>query len=90
MSFRRSRRSGSLRAFLLGRKLVDFDSAVALPRDVDGERSMLEAVTDGIGDDGICDELGSVIGRQLLGEHRWVCRSNAPRGARRGPAPRWP
>lgn len=70
MNFRRSRQNGCLRVFLLGRKLAGFDPAVTLPSDVDGERRVLEAVTDGIGNDGIADHFGPVIDRQLSGEHR--------------------
>ena len=52
--------------FLAG-KFSGFDAAVALPGDGD-QGGARQSVADGIGDDGIRDDLGSVIQRQLRGE----------------------
>jgi hypothetical protein len=47
----------------LAGKFSSFDTAIALPGDVDGQRGVLEAVADGVGDDGITDHFAPVIER---------------------------
>jgi hypothetical protein len=53
MGHRRRRWNGCLRVFLFGGKLSCLDPAVTLAGDVDGQRRMLEAITDSVCDDGI-------------------------------------
>jgi hypothetical protein len=68
MGHRRSRRDGCLRVFLFRRKLAGFDAAIALAGDAERESSVLQAITDGIGDDRVTDHLGPVRQRQLRRE----------------------
>ncbi len=54
-----------LRVFFLAGKFSGFDAAVALAGDVDGQCGVLKSVADGIGDDGVGNDLRLVIQGQL-------------------------
>jgi hypothetical protein len=65
MGYRRSRRRRLLRVFFLAGKFSRFDAAITLAGDVDREGGVLQSIADGVGDDGIGDDLRPVIQRQL-------------------------
>ena len=52
MGYRRTRSLGVLRVLFLNDMFSGFDTPIGLAGDVDGERRVLEAIPDGVEDDG--------------------------------------
>ena len=53
-----------LRVYFLVGNFSGFDAAIALAGDVDGQSGVLQSIADGIGDDGVGNDLGPMIERQ--------------------------
>jgi hypothetical protein len=68
MGYRRSRGLRVLRVLFLCGKFSSFDAPIGRTGNVDGERGLLQAIADGVEDDGIGDQFVPVSHGELGGK----------------------